>query len=109
MIEGGLAVIAACLPTLRCLVRDLSLNSIVNSIRSALGLNSVCARRNQQSATFPLRPYTQIRAKSSLSLDAPMVSRETLEVVRGPRDMAIKLLNSSRNRPVGSEPAYFFF
>ena len=77
MIEGGLAVIAACLPTLRFLVGEISVTSIVNSVRSAFGLESVNTQRSQRSAALPIGPYNNIRANSSFASHTPMVIKNS--------------------------------
>ncbi|KAA6413348.1 MAG: hypothetical protein FRX48_03094 [Lasallia pustulata] len=48
MIEAGLGAIAACLPTLHPLLGKISLDSIVNSVRSALCLDSLHWQRSQR-------------------------------------------------------------
>ena len=40
MFESGLGIIAACLPTLRFLLRDFSLKAIIRSVRSVFSLAS---------------------------------------------------------------------
>lgn len=70
MIEAGLAIIAACLPTLQFLVRKVSLDSIVNSVRSALSLQSM---RSQRPESRPMGPYTNIQADSEVASTAPIV------------------------------------
>lgn len=71
MIEGGLAVIAACLPTLRFLVGNVSISSILYSMRSALSLGSVNPqdRRDQyqRSPTNSKESYRHINLGSSTS------------------------------------------
>lgn len=78
MIEGGLAVIAACLPTLRFLVGKISISSIVNSLRSVLSLDSVPTQRPQRSAALPIGPYTNIHADSSATSHTPIVIENDL-------------------------------
>ena len=74
MIEGGLAVIAACLPTVRIVVGTASLSSILHRLRSALGWSSVHSQNQelqQISRRFPPcseESYTQIDSDSSPSL-----------------------------------------
>ena len=56
MIEADLAIIAACLPTLRFLVGKFSLNSMVSSVRSAFTLGSPRSQYSQRaipSTTVP--------------------------------------------------------
>ncbi|MCJ1462679.1 hypothetical protein MMC07_001282 [Pseudocyphellaria aurata] len=71
MIEAGLAVIAACLPTLRFLVGKVSVSSILQSVRSALSLGSVSAQdqqnQSQRSPTYSKESYTPIKTGSSPS------------------------------------------
>lgn len=69
MIEAGLAIIAACLPTLQFLVRKVSIDSMVNSVRSALSLRSM---RSQQPESRPMGPYTNIQADSEVASSAPI-------------------------------------
>ncbi|MCJ1430264.1 hypothetical protein MMC29_008181, partial [Sticta canariensis] len=84
IIEEGLAVIAACLPTLRIVVGTASLSSILRRLRSALGWSSVHSQNQelqQISRRFPPRSeesYTQIDADSSASLTF-CLARETNE------------------------------
>ncbi len=47
-VEAGVAVIAACLPTLRPLVLGHSVDSLVGSIRSVLSLNSIERSQNAE-------------------------------------------------------------
>ncbi|CAD6576753.1 MAG: hypothetical protein ASARMPRED_007869 [Alectoria sarmentosa] len=73
-IETGLALIAACLPTLSYLFNGVSLQSAVNSVRSALSLGSV---RSTRKSTEPSRaevsnPYIDIEANNSSSSYAKM-------------------------------------
>ena len=83
MIEGGLAVIAACLPTLRPVVGTASLSSILHRLRSALGGSSIHSQNQelqQISRRFPSRSeeaYTQIDADSSTATFG--AARETNE------------------------------
>jgi hypothetical protein len=44
MIETGLALIAACLPTLHYIVARSSIKAMLSSVRSAIGLNSAGSR-----------------------------------------------------------------
>ena len=73
MIEAGLAIIAACLPTLRSLVGKVSLDSIVNSVRSALSLHSLPSQRSRRSAAHAEGPYANIQAEGSVTFHAQMV------------------------------------
>ncbi|MCJ1260610.1 hypothetical protein MMC22_000472 [Lobaria immixta] len=77
LIEGGLAIIAACLPTLRCVIRKISLSSIVHSVRNALSVGSKHTRGDFQ--RFPAssdKSYPNIQAGSSSS----STSREQMVV-----------------------------
>ena len=70
MIEGGLAVIAACLPTLRFLVRDVSLPSFVHSLLDALSFGTVDSQQNKPYQRSPVHfkeSHTYIHAGSSTS------------------------------------------
>ena len=73
MIEAGLAIIAACLPTLRFLVSKVSLDSIINSVRSALSLSSLQSQRSRRSAAAWESPYTTIQAEGSVGSHAQIV------------------------------------
>jgi hypothetical protein len=46
MLEQGLAVIVACLPTLRCLLNLRALESVINSVRSVVSLQSIRSRQS---------------------------------------------------------------
>ncbi len=70
MIEAGLAIIAACLPTLQFLIRKVSLDSVVSSVRSALSLHSM---RSQQPESRPMGPYTSIQAGGEVASITPIV------------------------------------
>lgn len=48
MIQMGVAVIVACLPTLRPLFHGLSVESVVRSIRSAVSLHSMRSKGSQE-------------------------------------------------------------
>ena len=84
MMEGGLAVIAACLPTLRIVVDTASLSNILYRLRSALGWSSDHSQNEelqQISRRFPPRSggsCAQIGAASSASLTF-CLARETNE------------------------------
>ena len=84
MIEGGLAVIAACLPILRFLVGKISVASIVNSVRSAFSLDSVNTQRSQRSAALPIDPYTNIRADyTNIRADSSVASHTPIVIENG--------------------------
>ncbi|MCJ1428387.1 hypothetical protein MMC29_006296, partial [Sticta canariensis] len=94
MIEGGLAVIAACLPTLRIVVVTASLSGILHRLRSALGRSSIHSQNQelqQISRRFPPRSE-----ESYKQIDADPASQSQ-------RATASKLLGNSRNTPVSSE------
>ena len=79
MIEGGLAVIAACLPTLQFLVRRVSLSSLVHSLRSPLSLGSVDTEGKKGYQRHPpnlKEPYTHIHAGSSTSSTSDSVEQK---------------------------------
>ncbi|KAL8799797.1 MAG: hypothetical protein Q9182_005629 [Xanthomendoza sp. 2 TL-2023] len=72
MIEGGIAIIAACLPTLQCLVRKTSFNGIISSVRSAFSFHSI---HSQRPDSKPMGPYTNIHGGSNdASSIRPMVN-----------------------------------
>lgn len=66
MIEGGLAVIAACLPTLRFLVRNISLSSFLHRFRGTLSHRSVHKQQKKwyqrPPAALSKESYTDIHA-----------------------------------------------
>lgn len=66
LIEAGLAIIAACLPTLRCLIGKVSLSSIVYYVRNALSVGSKYTQEEQFAASSN-KSYANIRAGSSSS------------------------------------------
>lgn len=72
MIEAGLAIIAACLPNLRFLFSKISLDSIVNSVRSALSLQSLHSQRSRRFESRSEGSYTNIIPGSTAS-QMPMV------------------------------------
>ena len=49
MIESGLALVAACLPTLRFLFGNFSPESLIRSIRSVMSLESLRSQRSEDS------------------------------------------------------------
>ena len=70
MIEGGLAVIAACLPTLRFLIRNVSLPSFIHSLLGALNFGSVDRQQKKWYQRSPARskePHKYIHADSPTS------------------------------------------
>ena len=67
-LESGLALIAACLPTLSYLFNGFSVQSAVNSVRSALSLGSVrSTRKSDVSRADVTNPYIDIEANNSSS------------------------------------------
>ena len=78
MIDGGLAVIAACLPTLRCLFGKVSFANIVKSVRSALSLDSTHKEQSQESVTLQTGHYIKVRTDSATS-QASMIGENRLE------------------------------
>ncbi|KAL8813417.1 MAG: hypothetical protein Q9223_000259 [Gallowayella weberi] len=73
MIEAGIAIIAACLPTLQCLLRKTtSFNGIISSVRNAFSLHSI---HSQPPDSKPMGPYTNIHGGSDdASSVRPMVN-----------------------------------
>lgn len=68
LIEGGIAVIAACLPTLRVVVGKASLSSLFHSIRSALSLGSKnTPEQSQQLSSRSEESYVKMEPGSSSS------------------------------------------
>ncbi|KAK5637481.1 hypothetical protein RRF57_013196 [Xylaria bambusicola] len=58
MIEAGLSLIAACLPTTQHLFRGISLASVVASVRSAISLSSLGTQGSSGSRSRPtVHPY----------------------------------------------------
>ena len=75
MIEAGLAVIAACLPTLQYLVRKPSLDRMISSVRSAFSLPSIPS--SQRSASRPMGPYVNMEGESEVPSVTTMVGKGT--------------------------------
>ena len=71
MIEAGLGIIAACLPTLHFLVRKTSIASIVNSMRSAFSLPSMNSEGSKRLPSQPSGPYKDIGADSETASKVP--------------------------------------
>ena len=68
VLEGGLALIACCFPTLHVLYAKASLEGVVRSIRSAVSLGSLgSGRSNQSNRSGPLDPEVQKRNDSTAS------------------------------------------
>lgn len=74
MIEAGLAIIAACLPNLRFLVSKVSLDSVVNSVRSALSLDSLHSQRSRRFVSHSDGSYTNIVPGNSSASQMPVIS-----------------------------------
>ena len=73
MIEAGLAIIAACLPTLRFLMNKISFDSIMRSVRSALSISSMRSQRSQETQASSQGPYSNLKAESSVGSQSYMV------------------------------------
>lgn len=70
MLEAGLSLIAACLPTLSYLLTRFSLHSALRSLRSKLSLHSIQTREPEETAAFGGTvdgPYTEINANGSIA------------------------------------------
>lgn len=77
LIEGGLALIAACLPNLRFLVGKMSLTRILHSVRSVLSLGSTRTQeQSQQPSSGSKESYVNIEPGSSLSSTSRTVISE---------------------------------
>ena len=73
MIEAGLAIIAACLPTLQFLARKASINSIFDSLRSAFSLRSIHSQEPQRLPSRSNDVYLDTRAVSETESAAPIM------------------------------------
>ena len=96
MVEAGLAVIAACLPTLQFLIRKFSLDRMISSIRSAFSLQSL---RSQSSGLGPKGPYINMRA------DSKKPSGPSVEKIVGRGETSEDLAMSSMTGTAVSEDA----
>ena len=67
MIESGLAVIAACLPTLHKLVAPSAIRSVLSSFRSALKLDSFRSHSSAGSWPFKGNTYSGIESDTGRS------------------------------------------
>ena len=70
MLEAGLSLIAACLPTVSYLLTHSSLHSALRSLRSKLSLHSIQTRESEETAAFGGEeegPYTEINANGSVA------------------------------------------
>lgn len=74
MLEAGLSLIAACLPTLSYFLTHDSLQSALRSIRSIISLHSMqSTRRSEDTTAFVGKeegPYTEVRGNSSTASHA---------------------------------------
>ena len=70
MMEMGVAMIAVCLPTLRPLFRNLSLESIIRSVRSAVSLRSMGSSRRSP----PAAQEAAARSESETAIAGPQQS-----------------------------------
>ena len=72
MIEAGLAMIATCLPALQFLVRKISLDRMISSVRSAFSLQST---PSQHSKPTPTGRYSNVKPDSKAALVTTMVRK----------------------------------
>lgn len=88
MIEGGLAVIAACLPTLRVLIRNVSLSSFVDRLFGATSFGSADTRKRwyQRTPERSKKSYTYIHAGSSNAAVREKNNNPVVNSVRGKVD-----------------------
>jgi hypothetical protein len=68
MLEAGLALIAACLPSVYVLSARRSLQSIIASVRSAISLHSIRLGRSRASK----KPYENVENPSLASHEKPL-------------------------------------
>jgi len=86
LLEAGLALIAACLPSLSVLFAKRSLASVISSVRSALSLRSLRSqntRRSQQSANgrnLQNGPYKEMPDDQSTASHVKMVPKDSLGI-----------------------------
>ena len=78
MIEAGLAIIAACLPTLRVLFSKVSFDTLVRNLRSALSLTSLRSQPSQPSQSQSQGPYSNLQADGSSTSHAHMVTEKNV-------------------------------
>lgn len=80
MLEAGLALIAACLPTLSFLFRRISLQSVLKSVRSKLSIHSLLPTsytgRSSQARKID-DPYSEINDDTSVASSAKPFGRGT--------------------------------
>ena len=74
MIEAGLAVIAACLPTLQYLIRKKGIEKMTSNMRSIFSSNAAYSKASELT---PIGPYTRVQSSSAAVSVAPMVGRGT--------------------------------
>ena len=72
MMEMGVAMIAVCLPTLRPLFRNWSLESIIRSVRSAVSLRSM----GSSSRPPPTAQEAAARSESETAIAGPQQPRQ---------------------------------
>ena len=98
MIEAGLAIIAACLPTLRFLVGKVSLDSVMNSVRSAFSLRSLRSQQSQNSTAHPGGPYLDIDGGDSSTKMVPEIGVTEIIAMRdvGMADRMIDSIHVSK-------------
>ena len=86
IIESGLALIAASLPTLHSVIARLSLRAIWSRVRSAVSLKAL--RERYGSSPEKEEGY---RETPSVSEDANTSYRDTREMANGPHDLRVDL------------------
>ena len=84
MIESGLGVIAACLPTLHKLIAPSSIRSVLSSVRSALSLDSF--RSHSSVSSRPFKEETDYGTKGATDLSKPS-HRERFEMLENMKDV----------------------
>ena len=75
MLEAGLALITACLPTLSTLAREVSFRRATDSIRSALPLLSHRSSETSQSGQGLSNPYVDLSDRHSDASDVELAKR----------------------------------
>ncbi|KAL2044671.1 hypothetical protein N7G274_002445 [Stereocaulon virgatum] len=80
IVEAGLSLIAACLPTLRLLVAKTSMDSIVRSFRSAISLGSVASSRNRCTANVRSDQYIELGGQELKAAHVAYMKRSDGEV-----------------------------
>lgn len=85
MLECGLALIAACLPTLSFLLSHHNIKSAIRSVRGALSLPSLTSSdRTSKEATYGLSEQT--RRVPYADLESVDSSTSNAQIFRGPGD-----------------------